>query len=97
MVWQFAELKHGWRGFNGDQITDSYPTLEEAQAEAAAIDARTGEGYTCGVCGRGFTPEEWADRHDNEEEEDRYFHAGCCPICGDPVDTSAIIYGEVRP
>lgn len=101
MIWQFSELKHGWRGFNGDRLTAFYPTLEEAQAEADTIDAGqphpvlTGEGYTCGVCGRGFSQAEWDDRHDVEDEEDRYYHAGCCPICGDPVDTSAIIYGEV--
>lgn len=104
MVWQFAKLKHGWRGFNGDQMTSFWPTLKEAQADADILDdarnenqcALTGNGYTCGVCGRGFTPKEWTDRHDNEDEEDRYFHAECCPICGDLVDTSAIIYGEVE-
>ena len=59
---------------------------------------KTGEGYTCDACGGGFTPEEWDDRHDDEDsEEDRYFHAECCPICDDQVDTSAIIYGEVQP
>lgn len=103
MVWEFSKLKYGWRGFNGDRLTNFYPTLEEAQAEADAIrngqphPTLTGEGYTCDVCGLGFSQAEWDDRHDDEDsEENRYYHAECCPICDDQVDTSAIIYGEVE-
>jgi len=101
MIWEFSKLKYGWRGFNGVRLTNFYPTLEEAQAEADAIrkglphSMLTGESYACGVCGKGFTQAEWDDRHDDDGEPDRYYHDGCCPICGDMVETSAIIYGEV--
>lgn len=103
MVWQFAKLKHGWRGFNGDQMTLFWPTLEEAQADADILDdareeiqcALTGEGCTCGVCGRGFTQPEWDDRHDDDDEPDAYYHAECCPICKAADASLAEIYGEV--
>lgn len=51
---------------------------------------------TCDVCGDGFTPEEWNDRHDGHEPDcpvrlcegydggcecDLVYHAHCCPDC----------------
>ena len=47
------------------------------------MNTQTGEGYTCEVCGRGFTQAEWDDRHDSEDSEDGYYHAECCPVCAD--------------
>ena len=51
---------------------------------------------TCDVCGDGFTPEEWNDRHDGHEPDcpvrlcegydggcdcDLVYHDRCCPDC----------------
>ena len=74
----------------------SIPSVQEVH-NASKSNPSTGEGYICDACGRGFTQSEWDDRHDDEDsEEDRYYHAECCSICDDQVDTSAIIYGEVE-
>ena len=35
-------------------------------------------GVVCGVCGRGFSPDEWDDRHSEGLEE---YHAKHCPKC----------------
>lgn len=61
-----------------------------------AKDDRTGEGHACGVCDRGFTQSEWRDRHDDDDDPDLYYHAGCRPICKAVTATSATIYGEAN-
>jgi hypothetical protein len=67
------------------------------QLEAAIYDAENPGTITiynlptCDVCGDGFTPEQWEDRHDGHEpgcggegcECDLVYHAGCCPECGE--------------
>jgi hypothetical protein len=89
-----------WSQTDEDQPGGDFVHLAEVlvpQLEAAIYDAENPGTITiynlptCDVCGDGFTPEQWKDRHDGHEpgcggegcDCDLVYHAGCCPECGE--------------
>ena len=75
-----AKAAFGWYSSDivlrhGPRIHRACLTIYREESERVANEA------ICPVCEKGFTDDEWEDRHWSSEDEDIEYHAKCCPEC----------------